>query len=256
MVEILEDVLNKSEQKAKSTVDLDLPVATASLGLAAVSTFTAPILLPVAAGLFLYSVIPSFKSARQVLFKEKRLGVDVLDSIVVVACLSTGQIFAGSVLAWCLSFGRKLVKKTEDDSKKMLLNVFGKQPRFVWLYKNGQEIETSLEKLKLGDIIMVNTGETVPVDGEIVEGMAMIDQHALTGESAPAEKTKGDKVFASTTMLAGKIQVAVTSAGSETTSAKLARILNDTAGYKLRAQSQGEELADKAVIPTLALAGH
>ena len=42
----------------------------------------------------------------------------------------------------------------------------------------------------------------MPVDGEIVEGMAMIDQHALTGESAPAEKTKGDKVFAATTMLA------------------------------------------------------
>jgi len=179
----------------------------------------------------------------------------VLDSIVVMACLATTQIFAGSVLAWCLSFGRKLVKKTEDDSKKMLLNVFGKQPRFVWLYKDGSEIELPLEKLKLGDIIIVNTGETVPVDGEIHEGKEMIDQHALTGESAPAEKTKGDKVFASTTLLAGKIQVAVTSAGSETTSAKLARILNDTAGYKLRSQSQGEELADKAVIPTLALAG-
>ena len=141
------------------------PSAPPSLGLAAASQFVAPVLLPVAAGLFLYSVIPSFRSARQVLFKEKRLGVDVLDSIVVVACLATTQIFAGTVLAWCLSFGRKLVKKTEDDSKKMLLNVFGKQPRFVWLYKDGQEIETALEKLKLGDIIIVNTGETVPVDG-------------------------------------------------------------------------------------------
>ncbi len=136
----------------------------------------------------------------------------------------------------------------------MLLNVFGKQPRFVWLYREGIEIEIPLEKLKLNDVIIVHTGETIPVDGEIVDGMAMIDQHALTGESAPAEKIKGDKVFAATTMLAGKIQVAVTSTGSETTSAKLTRILNDTAGYKLRSQSHGEELADKAVIPTLALA--
>ncbi len=54
-------------------------------------------------------------------------------------------------------------------------------------------------------------------------------------------------------MLAGKVRVAVTSAGEETTSAKLAKILNDTAGYKLRSQSEGERLADKAVIPTLAL---
>ncbi len=254
LIEILDDVLHKSENIGQTPTDLDFPLATASLGLAAASQFLAPIFLPISAGVFLYSVVPSFKSAHNVLFKEKRLGVDVLDSIVVITCLGTGQIFAGAVLAWCLSFGRKLLKKTEDDSKKMLLNVFGKQPRFVWLYRDGIEIETPLEKLKLNDIIIVHTGETIPVDGEIVDGMAMIDQHALTGESAPAEKIKGDKVFAATTMLAGKIQVAVTSTGSETTSAKLTRILNDTAGYKLRSQSHGEELADKAVVPTLALA--
>ncbi len=255
LVELLDDALLKAEDLTRSSVDLDLPICTASLALAAVGTIAAqPVILPISAGLFLYSVVPSFQNAHRVLFKEKRLGVDVLDSIVVLTCLVTGQVFAGTVLAWCLGFGRKLVKKTEDDSKKMLLNVFGKQPRFVWLLKDDIEIETPLEKLQVGDVIIVHTGETVPVDGEVVEGMAMIDQHALTGESAPAEKTKGDRVFAATTMLAGKIKVAVTSAGSETTSAKLARILNDTAGYKLRSQSQGEELADKAVVPTLALA--
>jgi Cu2+-exporting ATPase len=171
----------------------------------------------------------------------------------VLVCLATNQVFAGTVLAWSLSLARKLVEKTEDNSKKMLLNVFGKQPRFVWLCLDGIEVETPLEKLKVNDIIIVHTGETVPVDGEVVDGMAMIDQHTLTGESAPAEKIKGDRVLASTTVLAGKIRVSVTSAGEETTSAKLARILNDTAGYKLHSQSQGEKLADKAVVPTLAL---
>jgi Cu2+-exporting ATPase len=83
--------------------------------------------------------------------------------------------------------------------------------------------------------------------------MAMVDQHTLTGESAPVEKLKGDRVLASTTLIAGKVRVAVTSAGADTTSAKLARILNDTAGYKLRSQSRGEDLADRAVAPTIAL---
>jgi heavy metal translocating P-type ATPase len=253
LIDLLDGVLEKSRDIKRTPADLDLPIATASVALAATSKFLVPALHPISAGVFFYSVIPSYKNAHQVLFKEKRLGVDVLDAIVVTVCLATGQVFAGTVLGWCLSFGRKLVQKTEDNSKKMLLNVFGKQPRFVWLQRDGVEVETPLEKLKIGDIIVVHTGETVPVDGEIVEGMAMIDQHALTGESAPAEKIKDDKVFASTTVLAGKVQVSVTSAGTETTSAKLARILNDTAGYKLRSQSQGEELADKAVVPTLAL---
>jgi heavy metal translocating P-type ATPase len=252
IIDILDNVLRDAKNVPRSPVDLDLPLCTTSVALAAVSRFV-PGLRPLSAAVFFYSATPSFKSAYHVLFEEKRLGVDVLDAIVVLACLATNQILAGSVLAWSLSVARKLVQKTEDNSKKMLLNVFGKQPRFVWLLVDGNEIETALEQLKVGDMIVVHTGETVPVDGEVVDGMAMIDQHALTGESAPAEKIKGDKVFAATVLLAGKIQVAVTSAGEETTSAKLARILNDTAGYKLRSQSQGEKLADKAVLPTLAL---
>jgi Cu2+-exporting ATPase len=101
----------------------------------------------------------------------------------------------------------------------------------------------------------VHTGDAVPVDGHIVEGLAMIDQHALTGESTPAEKGVGDKVYASTILVAGKIFVSVEQAGSETASAKISQILNNTAGYKLTSQNKGERLADKAVIPTLAVGG-
>ena len=82
---------------------------------------------------------------------------------------------------------------------------------------------------------------------------AMIDQHALTGESTPAEKGVGDRVFAATLMVAGKILVQVEKSGNETASAKISQILNDTAGYKLSSQHKGERLADKAVIPTLAV---
>jgi len=253
LIELVDAVLPTDGEFPISPVDLDLPICTASVALAVTSQFFVPALAPVSAAVFLYSVIPSFKNAYKVVFEEKRLGVDVLDAIVVLTCLATNKVLAGTVLGFTLGLARKLVQRTEDNSKKMLLNVFGKQPRFVWLEVNGAEVETPLERLKLGDVIVVHTGETVPVDGEVVEGMAMLDQHTLTGESAPVEKVKGDKVLASTTLLAGKVRIAVTSAGSDTTSAKLARILNDTAGYTLRSQSRGEELADRAVVPTLAL---
>ena len=134
----------------------------------------------------------------------------------------------------------------------MLLGAFGKQPRFVWLLVDDQEIQVSLDKLNKGDIVVVNTGEVVPVDGVIVDGLAMIDQHALTGESTPAEKGVGDQVFASTVMVAGKVHVSVEKSGEATATAKIAQILNDTAGYKLASQQKGEQLADKAVVPTLA----
>ena len=253
IVALLDAAINTTGDFSLAPIDFDLPVSLASMAVSAISTFFLPALTPLSAALFLYSTIPSFKGAYNVLVKERRLGVDVLDAIVVAACLATNYILAGSILSVSLSVSRKLVEWTESDSKRMLLNVFGKQPRFVWLDVDGTEVETPLEKVKTGDIIVVHTGESTPVDGEVVDGMAMIDQHTLTGESAPVEKTKGDKVFAATTVIAGKVRVAVTSAGRETTAAKLAQILNETSGHTLKAQSKGQELADRVVAPTLAL---
>ena len=254
VIEILDSALANAEHpKTLDKLDLHLPICTAALPFAAYAQFAALPLLPVAAALFAYTSIPTFKAAKEVLVDERRLGVDVLDAIVVVGCMATMQIFPGSVLCWCLSFGRVLVKRTQDNSKKLLLNAFGKQPRYVWLFRDGAEVQVSMDKLNKGDTIVVNTGEVVPVDGVVIEGMAMIDQHALTGESTPAEKGVGDKVFASTVMVAGKVYVSVERSGGETASAKISQILNDTAGYKLSSQHKGERLADKAVIPTLSI---
>jgi Cu2+-exporting ATPase len=255
IIALLDAALERTEDFSVAPIDYDLPVALATVAVSGLSRFAFPVLTPLSAVLFMYSVIPSFKGAYDLLVKEKRLGVDVLDAIVVAACLATGQILAGSVLALTLSVSRKLVERTESNSKRMLLNVFGKQPRFVWLDADGTAIETPLEKVKPGDIIIIHTGESAPVDGTVFDGMAMIDQHALTGESAPVEKTAGDEVFAGTTVLAGKIRVSVTSAGSETTAARLTKILNETSGHTLKAQSSGQQLADRAVVPTLALGG-
>src|SRR5262249_61802142 len=98
-------------------------------------------------------------------------------------CRGTVAIVAGTVLCWCLSLGRGLVKRTQDNSKKLLLNAFGKQPRCVWLCSDGTEVQVSLDRLQKGDIIVVNTGEVVPVDGHVVEGMAMIHHPPLPTQS-------------------------------------------------------------------------
>lgn len=255
VLQILERAMHKIEIPAKlDPPDLDFPLSVASVPFAATAQFAAPALLPAAGLLFAYTSITTFKEAYNVLVHERRLGVDVLDAIVVTGCLATGQIFAGSVLCLCLSFGRMLVKKTQDDSKRLLVQAFGKQAQFVRRYVDGEEVETPMEELKKGDLIVIHTGDAVPVDGIVKEGMAMIDQHALTGESTPSEKSPGDRVFAATLMVAGKIFVEVETAGAETASAKIAQILNDSAGYKLASQHKGEQMADKAVIPTLGIA--
>jgi Cu2+-exporting ATPase len=252
VIEILDTALTALEPPAQPDIpELHLPICTASLPLAAVAQFVVPPLLPIAAAVFAYTAVPTLKEARRVLEEEKRLGVDALDAVVVAGCLCTLSIFPGAVCCWCLSFGRTLVRKTRDASQKTLSDAFGKQPRFVRLCRDGAEVEVPTEVLREADVIAAHTGDIVAVDGYVIEGLAVIDQHMLTGESTPAEKGVGDKVFASTVLVGGRILVSVERSGQETASARINQILRDTAGYKLSSQHKGERLADRAVIPTL-----
>ncbi|HLJ87713.1 MAG TPA: heavy metal translocating P-type ATPase [Candidatus Angelobacter sp.] len=255
LIRVLDDVLAvAADQNKLDAGNHELLLCTAVLGFAAVAQFWAHSLLLPASVLFVWSALPTLAGARDTLLKERRLGVDVLDSLVVVMCLIGNQIFAGAVLAWCLSFGRLLLQKAQEDSRRRLVNVFGKQPRTALLYKDGTETSVPLDMIRTGDTIAVHTGQVVPVDGIVLEGAAIVDQHALTGESVPVERGPGGLVLASTLLVGGRILVTVEKAGRETTSARISAILNDTAAFRLSSQSKGEELADKAVIPTLVLA--
>jgi len=238
--------------------DINRQIATFSvaLGLGIVGVFVYP---PLGlAGLLLTSVGVVkwyFKAAWKSLFEERKVRISVLDSILWAACLFTGRHI---LTAWaCLIIGvsRKILIKTEDHSRKSLINVFGEQPRSVWMLFDGVEVETPFEELKIGDIVVINAGETIPIDGIITDGIASIDQHKLTGESQPMEIERGDEVFASTLVLSGRIHVQVEKTGKETVAAQIGEILSHTADFKATVQSRGEVIADKSALPTLMASG-
>ena len=238
---------------------LDLPVAFGSLALSGVATFAAPTLLPVGTALMLATAVPSYRHAAQVLVRERRLSVDVLDSIIFTTCLFTGEIFAGAMTAFFLSVGRTLLRRTQAQSARLLVDAFGRQPSIVRLERaDGSTAEVPIEAVRAGDVIVVETGEAVPVDGTVQSGEGMLDQQALTGEAAPVERGADDPVLAATLLVAGQIRVRVERAGKDTTAGKIADILRETVSHKLAMQSRGEALADSIVVPALgvsALAG-
>ena len=238
---------------------LDLPVACASLALSGAATFAAPALLPAGATVMLATALPSYRRAAGVVMRERRLGVDVLDSIIFTTCLFTGEIFAGAMTAFFLSVGRTLLRRTQAQSERLLVDAFGRQPSIVRLERpDGTTAEVPIEQVQAGDVIVVNTGEAVPVDGTVQSGEGMLDQQALTGEAVPVERAANDPVLAATLLVAGQIRVRVERAGNDTTAGKIADILRQTVSHKLELQSRGEALADSIVIPALgvsALAG-
>jgi Cu2+-exporting ATPase len=213
-----------------------------------------PILHILSLGLLSYNSIPIFNSAKTSWFEEKKLTNNFLNSTVIMLCIVIRQFFVASLIGLSYHLGIFLLEKAQGHSKKMLVDVYSWQPQFVWVLKDSVEIEIPLAEIKASDILIVHTGETIPVDGAIVQGSAMIDEQGLTGESQPIEKIVGNQVFASTLLISGSLQIAVKKTGRETTIAEIGKILNHSAEYKTQTQLNGEIWADKAVVPQIGLA--
>ena len=228
-------------------------LTTGTMGLAVMAQTGFFWLTPISYLLIGYFSADVFKEAANALFKEKKIKVDILDSVVILLTLMFGQIGAAAFMVWILDLADLLLQKTTKKSQKYLTDIFGEQPRYAWLLVDGAEVRTEVKDLKKGDIIVVGTGESIPVDGVIIDGGAMIDQQSLTGESTPADKQEGDHVYASTVIVAGKITVRVEETGKNTLASQVISIINEAAHYEVRLQSVGEKIADKMVIPTLGL---
>lgn len=198
-------------------------------------------------------VLPVYKMAERSVRQHKRVTYHLVSAINVTAVWLGGYYVpaVGAMIFFYL--GEKLLMITEDRSHKGLISVFSKQPRMAWVLRDDIEQEVPFETVTRGDIVVIDAGGFIPVDGTVIQGVASIDQHALTGEAQPAEKGPGDGVYASTVVLAGKIFVQVDKAGSETVAAKIGEILNRTASYQLALQSRGNKIAHDAALPTLAL---
>jgi heavy metal translocating P-type ATPase len=230
-------------------------VSGVSVGVSAIRQFIYPSLWPVSLGLYIYTAMPLMRQTEKLLIKERRANIEVLYFFGDTITLAISQYFAASFGIWLLYAGRDSLAKAKSESEKMLINVFEQQPNKVWLLRDNVEVEVPLEAVGFNDIVVVNTGEVIPVDGLITEGSATIDQRALTGESQPSEKQPGDQVFASTVIVGGRILVKVEKSGQETTIAKISHILTHSTDFKSRIQLKGEQWADKATLPMLLLSG-
>ncbi len=221
-------------------------------GLAFIGEFIyAPLIIP-AVAIVIYSCVPVFHNAYKSI-KNNKLKASVIDSIAVVGALSTRYYFASALAGFVYFSAQRLLLETEDQSKQQLSNIFGEQPRFVWVVKNGIEIETPFVELKIGDLIAIHAGELIPVDGKIIRGNASIDQHIMTGEAQPIEKKAGDSVLAGTFTIAGEILIEVEKCGEETVAAKISEILQNTADFRFSVEAKSVQLSDKMVLPTLAI---
>jgi Cu2+-exporting ATPase len=239
--------------RAERSVNRYLKVAASSVVAAGAGILILPPLKLVSAGLILYAAVPVFRGAYIDVVHNKKMSIRVLDSISFIGLLAGGYFLLCGVTSTLFHSSTKMMLKTEDRSRQMLADMFGKQPRTVWVIVDGNELEIPFELLEVGDTLVVHAGQMIPIDGVISSGTAAVDQRVLTGESQPAEKGVGDQVFAATVLLAGRIEVKVEKAGSETAAAQIKDILANANDFRTSVQVRWKDAADQTVVPTLGL---
>lgn len=148
------------------------------------------------------------------------------------------------VAAFLLTFillGKYLEAVTKRRTSEAIKRLWGLRPKTAIVIREGKEVETLVEELSVGDIILVKPGQRVPVDGLVIEGHSSIDESMVTGESFPVEKIVNAPVIGGTINKSGAFKFKAIRVGKETTLAQIIQLVEEAQGSKAPVQ----ELADK-----------
>lgn len=206
-----------------------------------------PVVAPVAYALLLTSSWSIFRKARQTLFQERRLTVDTLDATAITLLAATGVVWQAALLNILLSSADWIRSSTQERARKALADVLDYMSDLAWVERGGQIVSIPARDVAVGETIFVFPGERIPVDGVVIGGRALIDQHALTGESMPVEKTVQDDVFAVTVVIEGELQVRTLRVGQDTQVAQIVQLVQSAPVYDTRAQDFAERWANRLV---------
>ena len=169
-------------------------------------------------------------------------GVSYLYSIGII-CLMIGaehqahylhQLYfeSAAMILTLITVGKMLEARAKGRTTDAVNSLLKLAPRTATVVRDGRELVISASEVMLGDIFIVRPGESVPVDGVVIEGHSSIDESALTGESVPVDKQIGDSVLAATQNTSGYMKCRATKVGDDTTIASVIRMVEDAASSK------------------------
>jgi heavy metal translocating P-type ATPase len=227
-------------------------LAAGATGLAVLGSAVPTLALLGAAGV-LYLSRRMFVRASKDFARRHYLSANLLGLAMTLGMLVSGHFVLAAVAGTMGSLLAKVVDRVEGNAQRQLISTFAERSDSVWVLRDGAELQIDLKAVQVGDLLVVNAGEVVPVDGVIESGLVAIDERSLTGESRAVEKAAGDKVFASTVLLFGRMTVRVSTTGKATAAAKIGHILSYTQSYKDTLITRGRRISDRFIPFTVGL---
>jgi len=150
---------------------------------------------------------------------------------------------AAAFIVFFILLGRTFEAKSKSRTNDAIKKLFEMQSKEATLVRDGKEIVTPIDKIKIGDIIIVRPGEKIPIDGEIIQGSSSVDESSVTGESMPVEKSKGDQVIGATINKSGTFQFEVKKVGSETLLSQIIKMVEEAQGSTAPIQKLADKIA-------------
>lgn len=139
---------------------------------------------------------------------------------------------SGAMILSLITLGKFFEARSKNKTSEAISKLIELAPDTALVERNGAETEISVAEVKVGDIIIVKPGSSIPVDGTIIEGDAAVDESAITGESIPVEKTVGDTVTGGTVNKSGYIRFRADKVGEDTALSKILRLVEEASSSK------------------------
>lgn len=245
-------------QKTKQT-EKPWPGLQISGAVTALAVLGGPLGVPIPPVLMVGSItlatLPVAQRAWQGIIVERKLSIDFLDLIAIAITTIQGQFITPALMLSLIEIGEKIRDRTARSSTRQTLDLLNSLGQLVWVERNGNKLQISIQQVQRGDTVIVYPGEQVPVDGTILRGKALLDEQKLTGESLPVLKSKGQQVFASSLVREGRIYILAETVGNQTRVGKSLQLMQEAPIHDTRMGKDAIQIAEKAVLPTLLLGG-
>jgi len=178
--------------------------------------------------------LPIIKDAVVALVTNFDIKADVLVAMALISSVIIGQIFAAGEIAFIMTIGALLEEHTVTKTRAGIERLINLTPRTARVISNGETKVIHAKDVKIGNLIQVLPGETIPVDGEIYNGETSVDQSVMTGEPIPVDKTVGDDVFSGTVNQFGSIIMKATKLGKDSSLQRMVALVESADAGKAK----------------------
>ncbi|MCC3865559.1 cation-translocating P-type ATPase [Terrisporobacter petrolearius] len=192
--------------------------------------------------------IPIIKEAIEGLFTEFDIKADVLVSMALIASVIIGEVFAAGEVAFIMQIGAFLEEFTVKKSRKGIEKLVHLTPTLARVMANNEEKSINAKDVKVGDILRVNPGEVIPVDGVIIKGKTSIDNSIMSGESIPLDLSEGDSVYSGAVNQFGSFEMKATKVGEDSSIQRMIKLVESADASKAKIVGVADKWATYIVI--------